>query len=221
MADLTLTTFDWVPEPPRGFVRDLRIRWALEEAKLPYRVASVPFDDRSPAHFAHQPFGQVPWLTDGDLSIFESGAILLHLGEISPALMPADTRGRSDTIEWVFAALNSVEMPALPWTMFKFMGHDAGSPAVKFVDDFLKLRLKHLEPVLAGRGWLAGAFSVADILMSDVLRVVDRFEGLADSPACRAYVARAMGRPAFAKAHADHLAHFAEGDRLRRRSSGA
>ena len=86
MADLTLTTFDWVPEPPRGFVRDLRVRWALEEAGLPYRVAGVPFGDRSAEHLAHQPFGQVPWLTDGDLSIFESGAILLHLGNRGDAL---------------------------------------------------------------------------------------------------------------------------------------
>ncbi|MEY9414596.1 glutathione S-transferase [Bradyrhizobium japonicum] len=133
MANLTLTTFDWVPEMPRGFVRDLRVRWALEEAALPYRVASVPFGPRDAAHFAHQPFGQVPWLTDDDLSIFESGAILLHLGELSAKLMPTDPRGRSDTVEWVFAALNSVEMPALPWTMFKFTGSDDGSPAVKFV----------------------------------------------------------------------------------------
>ena len=83
MADLILTTFDWVPEVPRGYVRDLRVRWALEEAGLPYRVESVPFGDRNAEHFAHQPFGQVPWLTDGDISIFESGAILLHLGELS------------------------------------------------------------------------------------------------------------------------------------------
>jgi glutathione S-transferase len=216
MADLTLTTFDWVPEPPRGFVRDLRVRWALEEAALPYRVASVPFGERGAEHFAHQPFGQVPWLTDGDISIFESGAILLHLGELSPALMPIDPRGRSDTVEWVFAALNSVEMPALPWTMFKFMGNDDGSPAVKFVADFLKLRLKHMETVLAVREWLAGSFSVADILMSDVLRVVDRFDGLTDNPACRAYVVRATARPAFAKARADQMAHFAAADAARR-----
>jgi glutathione S-transferase len=114
MGDLVLTTFDWVPEWPRGWVRDLRVRWALEEAKLPYRVESVPFRDRQPDHFAHQPFGQVPWLTDGDVSIFESGAILLHLGERSAVLMPRDARGRSDAIEWVFAALNSVEMRACP-----------------------------------------------------------------------------------------------------------
>lgn len=215
MADLTLTTFDWVPPPPRGFVRDLRVRWALEEAALPYRVASAPFGDRGPAHLAHQPFGQVPWLTDGDLSIFESGAILLHLGGLSTKLMPSDQRGRSETTEWVLAALNSVEMASLPWTMSKFMGHPTDTAAWKFVDDFLKLRLKHLEPVLAGREWLAGSFSVADILMSDVLRVVDQFDGLTDSPACRTYVARATGRPAFAKAHADQMAHFAAADAKR------
>jgi glutathione S-transferase len=215
MADLTLTTFNWVPEPPRGLVRDLRVRWALEEAALPYRVASAPFDDRGPAHLAHQPFGQVPWLTDGDISIFETGAILLHLGERSEKLMSTDPRGRAETTKWVFAALNSVEMASLPWGMSKFMGHPTDTAAWKFVDDFLKLRLRHLEPVLAGREWLAGSFSVADILMADVLRVVDQFGGLADSPACRAYVARATGRPAFAKAHADQLAHFAAADKAR------
>lgn len=215
MADLTLTTFNWVPEPPRGFVRDLRVRWALEEAALPYRVASAPFGDRGPAHLAHQPFGQVPWLTDGDISIFETGAILLHLGGLSEKLMPSDPHGRSETTKWVFAALNSVEMASLPWGMSKFMGHPTDTQAWKFVDDFLKLRLKHLEPVLASREWLAGSFSVADILMADVLRPVDRFDGLADHPACRAYLARATARPAFAKAHADQMAHFAAADATR------
>jgi glutathione S-transferase len=214
MPDLTLTTFDWVPPAPRGFVRDLRVRWALEEAALPYRVARVS-GDKGPAHLAHQPFGQVPWLVDGDLSIFESGAILLHLGGLSAKLMPTDPRGRSEATEWVFAALNSVEMASLPWTMSKFMGHPSDTAAWKFVDDFLKLRLKHLEPVLAEREWLAGSFSVADILMADVLRVVDSQGGLADSPACRDYVARATGRPAFAKAHADQMAHFAAADTAR------
>ncbi|RZM98045.1 glutathione S-transferase [Bradyrhizobium genosp. SA-3] len=215
MANLTLTTFDWVPEMPRGFVRDLRVRWSLEEAALPYRVASVPFDDRGPAHLAHQPFGQVPWLTDGDLSIFESGAILLHLGERSDKLMPSDPRGRVEATKWVFAALNSVEMASLPWAMLKFMGNADDTPAWKFLDGFLGVRLKHLELVLARREWLAGSFSVADILMSDVLRPVDRFEGLANHPACRAYLARATARPAFAKARADQMAHFAAADKAR------
>ena len=211
MPDLTLITYDWVPPPPRGYVRDLRVRWALEEAALPYRVASTPFDDRGPAHLAHQPFGQAPWLTDGDLSIFETGAILLHLGGLSDALLPTDPRSRSEATEWVFAALNSVEMASLPWTMLKFMGE----PGSKFFDDFLKLRLKHMEMVLADRKWLAGSFSVADILMADVLRVVERFDGLAERPACRDYVARATTRPAFAKARADQMAHFAAADAAR------
>jgi glutathione S-transferase len=213
MSDLILTTFDWVPPPPRGFVRDLRVRWALEEAGLPYRVESTPFRDKTPDHFAHQPFGQAPWLTDGDLSIFESGAILLHLGEMSEALLPTDPRGRSDAKGWLFAALNSVEAASLPWSLLVFSGESRDTAAWKMMDDFLKAhRLRHLEPVLAEREWLAGSFSIADILMADVLRLVDRFEGLADYPACRDYVARATARPAFVKAHADQLAHFAAAD---------
>jgi glutathione S-transferase len=213
MGDLTLTTFDWVPEPPRGYVRDLRVRWALEESGLPYRVESVPFRDRKPEHFAHQPFGQVPWLTDGDISIFESGAILLHLGNRSDALMPADPRGRAEVLEWLFAALNSVEAASLPWSILIFSGITGDAPAYGLMDSFLKdHRLKHMEPVLAGREWLAGTFSVADILMADVLRLINRFDGLTEYPACRDYVARATARPSFAKAHADQIAHFAAAD---------
>lgn len=215
MGELVLTTFDWVPEMPRGFVRDLRVRWALEEAGLPYRVEGVPFEGRDAGHFARQPFGQVPWLSDGDLSIFESGAILLHLGGLSAALMPIDPRSRSEVTEWVFAALNSVEMASLPWGILKFMKNDDDTPAWKFLDGWVSLRLKHMEAVLAGRQWLAGAFSVADILMADVLRVVDRFDGLLAYPACKGYVSRATGRPAFGKAHADQMAHFARADAAR------
>ncbi len=212
MADLVLVTYDWVPEMPRGFVRDLRVRWALEEARLPYRVESTPFRERGPEHFAHQPFGQVPWLTDGDISIFESGAILLHLGERSEKLMPSDPRARVEVKEWLFAALNSVEMASQPWVMFNFMGYTGDTPVWKWIDDFTKLRLARMEPVLANGEWLAGPFSVADIVMADVLRVVDRFDGLRDYPACRAYVERATGRAAFKKAHADQMAHFAAAD---------
>lgn len=212
MTDLVLTTYDWVPDMPRGFVRDIRVRWALEEAGLPYRVESTPFRDRQPAHFAHQPFGQVPWLTDGDLSIFESGAILLHLGERSDALMPPDPHGRSDVKEWLFAALASVEAASQPWSFFKFSGDTAETPMRKFFDGFLEARLKSMEAVLAGREWLTGAFSVADILMADVLRLVNRFDGLAKYPACRDYVARATARPSFVKAYADQMAHFAAAD---------
>lgn len=213
MAELILTTYDWVPDMPRGYVRDLRVRWALEEAGLPYRVESTPFRDRGAEHFASQPFGQVPWLTDGDITIFESGAILLHLGELSDKLMPADPRRRAEVKEWLFAALNSVEMASLPWTMFKFMGLDGDNQQWTFFDGFLNQhRLPHLEKVLARADWLAGSFTVADILMADVLRPVSKFDGLAAFPACKAYVARAEARPAFAKAYADQMAHFAAAD---------
>lgn len=212
MTDLVLTTYDWVPPPPRGYVRDVRVRWALEEAGLPYRIATTPFRDRGAEHLAHQPFGQVPWLTEGELSIFESGAILLHLGERSPTLMSADPRVRNEVVEWLFAALNSVEMASLPWSLMKFSGETGDSGPWKRFDDFLKLRLQRLEPVLAGREWLAGAFSIADIAMADVLRLVHRFDGLAAHPACRDYLARATARPGFVKAHADQMAHFAAAD---------
>ncbi|WP_274426509.1 glutathione S-transferase family protein [Chelativorans sp. YIM 93263] len=212
MTDLVLTTFDWVPETPRGYVRDIRVRWALEEAGLPYRVESVPFGARNAEHFSHQPFGQVPWLTDGDISIFESGAIMLHLGERSNALMPTDPRGRCEVLEWLFAALNSVEMASLPWSIFMFSGDTVETPGRKALDKFLETRLQHMEPVLAGREWLAGSFSVADILMADVLRLIDRFDGLAGHPACRDYIQRATARPSFVKAHADQMAHFAAAD---------
>jgi glutathione S-transferase len=213
MSEIVLTTFDWVPEMPRGLVRDLRVRWALEEAALPYRVKSTPFRERGAEHFAAQPFGQAPWLTDGDITIFESGAILLHLAEKSPALMPTDPRGRAEVVAWVIAALNSVDLPSQPWALFRFMGFPGESPEAKFVEDFLKARLDRMEAVLAGCEWLvAGRFTVADLLMADVLRQVNRFDGLANYPACHAYVARATARPAFVTAYDDQMAHFAAAD---------
>lgn len=217
MTDLILTTYDWVPPPPRGFVRDLRIRWALEEAGLPYRVESTPFRDRGPDHLAHQPFAQVPWLTDGDLSLFESGAVLLHLGQKSTALMPGDASGRAQVTQWAFAALNSVEVPVISFVFLRFSGEGPDSAALGAIGRFLDLRLDRMEAVLADRAWLTGSFSVADILMADVLRVIGP-EGLGGDarldayPACRAYVDRATARPAFRKAHADQLAHFAAAD---------
>ncbi len=212
MADLILTTFDWVPEMPRGFVRDLRVRWALEEAGLPYRVESVPFEPRAPEHSAHQPFNQVPWLTDGEQTIFESGAILMHLGDLDARLLPRDPDRRRTAVQWMFAALNSVEMAVLPWTLFKFAGDEGDSPGGQLLSNFLDARLRHTEAVLENADWLAGSFSVADILMADVLRLADRFDGLKDHPACRAYVTRATARPAFMKALADQMAHFAMAD---------
>lgn len=218
MPELTLTTLNWVPDLPRGFVRDLRVRWALEEAGLPYRVQSVPFIPSAPfreldaEQIAQQPFAQVPWLSDGDQTIFESGAILLYLGERSAALLPTDPRARQQGINWVFAALNSVEAASLPWSIYQFSNDTEQTPGRKHLDAFLQARLQYTEQVLAGREWLAGEFSIADILMADVLRLVHRFEGLANVPACRAYLTRATARPAFEKAYADQMAHFAAAD---------
>lgn len=218
MPDMTLTTLKWVPDLPRGYVRDLRVRWALEEAGLPYRVAGVPFTPSVPhrpldaSQMAHQPYAQVPWLTDGDQTLFESGAILLFLGERSTTLMPTDPKARQDVITWLFAALNSVEAASLPWSIFHFAGDTEQTPGRKHLDAFLRARVGYTEQVLAGRKWLAGAFSIADIAMADVLRLVHRFDGLADAPACRAYIDRATKRPAFVKAHADQMAHFAAAD---------
>jgi glutathione S-transferase len=176
-------------------------------------VESTPFRERGAEHFAAQPFGQVPWLTDGDITIFESGAILLHLAEKSLALMPTDPRGRAEVVEWVIAALNSVDLPSQPWALFRFMGYPGESPEAKFVEDFLKARLERMEAVLAGRACLvADRFTVADLLMADVLRQVNKFDGLTAYPACRTYVARMTARPAYLKAYDDQMAHFAAGD---------
>ena len=212
MSGLTLTTFDWVPEFPRGYVRDIRVRWALEEAGLKYSVKSVPFRERNAEHFALQPFGQVPWLIDDDIPIFESGAILLHIGERSSVLLPIEPRGRAEVQEWLFAALNSVEMASMPWFIYKFSGDATETPVREQFNAFLGTRLQHMETVLAQREWLSKSFSIADIAMADVLRLVHRFEGLAEYPSCRDYVARAIARPAFVKAYADQLAHFAVAD---------
>ena len=110
MTDIAIWTLDWVPEMPRGFVRDLRLRWACEEAGLPYSVRPVAFDDRATNHLERQPFGQVPFLDDGDIRLFESGACVMHLARRSEVLMPRDPVGEAETVEWIFAALNSVEM---------------------------------------------------------------------------------------------------------------
>lgn len=212
MTELIVTTYDWVPDLPRGYVRDIRALWALEEANLPYRLETTPFKNRDEEHFSKHPFGQVPWLTDGDLTVFESGAILFHLGEKSETLMPATDPGRSEVIQWLFAALNSVEMASLPYSIFKFSDDTTASPGRQALDAFLESRLGHMDTILSGREYVAGAFSIADIAMADVLRLVDRFDGLASYPACRAYVERLTQREAFLKSHAKQIAHFEAAD---------
>lgn len=207
---LTIHTLDWVPEGPRGFVRDLRLRWAAEELGLPYTVTTVRFEDRETNHLESQPFGQVPFLTEGEVQLFESGACLLHLARKGEHLMPRDAAGEAATIQWLFAALNSIEMVSVPWWFLKMCGQEE-SPLAPWLDK----RLGQLEVVLSEREWLAaGRFTIADLAMADVLRVRDvRSRG--DRPATEAYLQRVTGRPAFRKAHADQLAHFAAADRVR------
>jgi glutathione S-transferase len=210
MSDLIVWTYDWVPEPPRGFVRDMRLRWACEEAGLAYSVKTVPFDDRGPEHFARQPFGQVPFLSDGKIEIFESGAGLLHLAKKSEKLMPRDTDGEAQTLEWIIAALNSIEMVSVPWWYLEVIGAKENQ-----MTDWLKSRLDHMEKIFREREWLAaGRFTAADLLMADVLRVA-KLRAFGDRPATEAYVTRITARPAFKKAHADQMAHFAAADAKR------
>jgi glutathione S-transferase len=209
---LTICTYDWVPPGPRGFVRDIRLRWACGEAGLEYDVRSMPFDDRQgPAHRAQQPYGQVPFLQDGDLTIFESGACLLHLGEKSETLMPLEVQGRSEVTQWLISALNSIETVTVPWW---FIG--LSEPAENPLDGWMNGRLDHLEAVLAGRDWIAaGRFSIADILMVDALRIPRDHGALEERVALKDYVARGTARPAFVKARADQIAHFEAADATR------
>jgi glutathione S-transferase len=211
---LTIWTYDWVPggeKGPRGFVRDLRLRWACEEAALDYEVKSTPFDDRGPEHFASQPFGQVPFLQDGGITIFESGACLLYLAKKSETLMPRDPAGEADTLQWTMAALNSVEIVSVPWAFLVWSKKPDNG-----LSDWLGSRLRHVEDVLRGREWIAaGRFTVADIIMADVLRQT-LAAGLPGYPVIRAYIDRICARPAFKKAYADQVAHFVAGDQARR-----
>lgn len=205
--DLTIWTLDWVPEGPRGFVRDLRLRWAAEEAGLRYNVRTVAFEDRDTNHLDRQPFGQVPFLTEGEISIFESGACLLHLARKSDVLMPESSRGQAETLQWVIAALNSLEMVSVPWWFLGLTGESENG-----LSSWLDSRLAHVEAVLCEREWLVeDRFTAADLITTDVLRV-PAIRARGDRPASEAYVERLLARPSFKKAHADQLAHFAAAD---------
>lgn len=211
MSKLIIWTYDWVPEGPRGFVRDLRLRWACEEAELPYVVQTVPFDGRETNHLAQQPFGQVPFLSDGELQVFESGAGLLYLARKTDVLMPRDPVGEAHTLQWAVSALNSIEMVTVPWWFLKISGKEDND-----LTGWMDMRLQQLENVLSKRDWLAAnRFTVADLLMADVLRVSE-IRSFGNRPATEDYVMRATDRPAFRKAYADQMAHFEAADGKRR-----
>jgi glutathione S-transferase len=210
MSKLTIWTYDWVPEGPRGFVRDLRLRWACEEAGLTYEVRTIPFEGRETNHLSQQPFGQVPFLKDEGVEIFESGAGLLHLARKSDKLMPRDPAGEAETLQWTIAALNSMEMVTVPWWFLKISGDKNNG-----LTGWMGKRLDRLERVLSEQEWLAaGRFTVADLLMADVLRV-PAVRSFGDRPATEAYVARVTDRPSFRKARADQIGLFEAADRKR------
>ena len=207
MSDLTIWTLDWAPESIHGFVRDVRLRWACEEAGLSYSVRTIPFEGRETNHLSQQPFGQVPFLTDGKVKIFESGACLLHLARKSEQLMPRDSVGEAQTVEWTIAALNSIEMVSVPWWFLEM-----SKVKDNVLTPWLESRLGQLEKVLSEREWLAAdRFTVADILMTEVLRVA-KVRAFGKRPASEAYVTRMTDRPSFKKARADQVAHFAAAD---------
>lgn len=209
-AGLAIYAYKWVPRRAQGYVRDLRPRWACEEAGIAYREELIDVLDKPSGYFEEQPWGQVPALLDGDIHVFESGAMLLHLGEKSEALLPAQGQPRATAISWLLAALNTVE-PALmelsninmfargePWTELRRPSLEA----------FVRRRIAPVEKHVAAQEWLDGAFSIADIAMVTVLRELDASPILAEHPAVAAYIERAMARPAFAAAMADQLAAF-------------
>jgi glutathione S-transferase len=206
----TITTFGWVPEFARGFVRDLRPRWAFEEVGQSYEVDLIT-DSKSPEHRRCQPFGQVPTYRDDEVAIFESGAIVLRIAERAGKLIPADPAARMRALQWLAAALNSVE----PYVMAlaindRFEADREWSKARhgKVVDD-LKARLADLEAALGNNIWLDGTvFTVGDLMMISVLSGLRATPELADFPRLAAYIARGESRPAHRKAMADHMATF-------------
>lgn len=215
-----LITYDWVPDFPRGFVRDLRVRWLFEELGQPYRVETVPIGPKSPEHLAMQPFGQVPMVRARGRVWFETGAILLLLAEGNPALLPQDRQ--AEITEWAFAALNSVELATQPWILMgaalaapQIFGPAPAADVIERAAKRMAAKLGGVETVLKDRDWLTGSFTVADMLMADVLRLVADKGGLEGFPALQAYVTRATARPAFQKAYADQMAHWRQADAAR------
>ena len=209
---IQVTAFKWVPPFAQGLVRDLRVRWALEEAGIPYGDDLIgPEDQAAPAYRARQPFGQVPAYRENGTEMFESGAIVLHIAANSDQLMPADAAGRAMVSTWLFAAINSVE-PYIGAIADIDLFHAGEAWTVERrpqVEAQLRRRLAELQTALGDRDWLVGdRFSAGDLMMATVLRGLRHTDILADFPALADYVARAEARPAFKRALADQLRPF-------------
>ncbi|WP_439472738.1 glutathione S-transferase family protein [Brevundimonas sp.] len=209
---IQVTAFKWVPPFAQGSVRDIRVRWALEEAGLGYDDQLIGFEDQAtPAYRAQQPFGQVPAYRDDTVEMFESGAIVLWIAQNSDQLMPADDAERAMVLTWLFAAMNSVEPTVAELATIDLFNADKDWAKARRpeVEGFLRKRLGDLQTALGDRRWFANdRFSAADILMTHVLRDLRHTDILADFPALAAYVARCEARPAFKRALADQLKPF-------------
>lgn len=206
---ITITAFDRSPDGGRGLARDTRVRWALEEVGLPYVVRPVAWAAmEQPAHLALHPFGQIPTFEDGDLVLFETGSIVLHLAQRYPGLLPDGENPRARAVTWLFAALNTVEPPILDLAVARLVEGDKPWRAERMplVEDRVRARLAQLAARLGDAEWLDGAFSVGDLMMVSVLLRL-RASGLLDEVATlAAYVARGEARPAYRRAFAAQAA---------------
>jgi glutathione S-transferase len=209
---IRLTAFKWVPPFAEGLVRDLRIRWALEEAGIPYEERLIGQGEQdTPEYRRIQPFGQVPVIEEDGLTLFESGAILLHIGERSDALLPQNPAERANAIQWIFAALNSVEPHVQNFALINFYADEEWAKLRRQgALDLLERRLNALETRLGQRHYLdSDRFTAGDLIMTTVLRILRNTDLVEKRPGLHAYQQRCEGRPAFRKALADQLAPFA------------
>lgn len=212
-----ITAYRSVPDFAYGRIKDIRIRWALDEIGQPYRTRLIGgiFEDKAPAYLADQPFGQVPVYREPDLILFETGSILIHIGGADARLLPRDAKGRGRAISWMIAALNSVEpmIQTLVVLTVKGQGTNWLAGAMEAARPFAEQRLARLSQALGNRDWLEDHFSIGDIAMIDVLRNADP-QLLAPHPNLTAYVTRGTSRPAFQSAMAAHLTDCAVGEPL-------
>ncbi|UYY58127.1 glutathione S-transferase family protein [Sphingomonas sp. S2-65] len=209
-SDIEVTAFEWVPDFARTYVRDFRVRWALEEAGRPYRTRLISAVDRPQDYFAEQPFGQVPAYRDTQVQLFESGAIVLHIGSSCEALLPADIVGRTRATAWLVAALNSVEPMLMELATVDLFA--AGEPWAALrrpsLVEAIDKRLGHMSDTLGTRDFLEGRFTAGDLIMAAVLRGLDATDLLARHANLAAYQRRCLDRPAYAAAIAAQLADF-------------
>ena len=209
-APIEITAFRWVPEFAQGVVRDLRARWALEEAGLDYRVRLLD-QQRPPEYLKEQPFDQVPCFSDGKVQIFETGAIVQYIGEQSEALLPRDPQGKYRAIQWTYSALNSVEPAIINLLLIDlfFTNEEWAKLRRPGAEDFARLKLKRVSDWLGDKQWLEDRFTIGDLLMVTTLRFLRHTNLVAEVPNLAAYLARGEARPAFQRALADQLATFA------------